>query len=941
LKLEGTFLRSRVARRIVSLFILSALVPIIAMAVLSFGHVQKLLVDQGYNQLAQVNEGYASSLYERLLAVDHQTLELAARLNREGSESRELDARLRRQFVGVAIIDAGGHTTPLLSKLTNPASPPVDADTAHLARGKAVLADVTRPGEPARILMSRALDPARPRDRLLVVELNSDYLWGDAGNLSAMTDFCVMNDRGIVLSCSRPGPSAAVKAFAEHLPNSGAGRFTFDEASETQLANYRELFLKPVFAMHGWIFLATKPQADVLAPIADFAALFVPATLLSLLVVALLSVTQVRRTLVPLEKLIAGTRRAADQDFTFRVEISDDDEFGELAGSFNSMAARLGSQFTALLTLADIDRAILSRLDVDRVLETVVTRMRDIVPADYVSIAVVDRNATAIMHIYTRDQRNDGSLSLERATCSPDDTRELLAHPDGLWLDRSHAVRPYAATVAALGATASFVLPIIWQGAVVGTVVLGFDGIAALSDEERARARDLGDRVGVAFATAAKDEQLYYQAHYDPLTELPNRLYFKDQLAHKLVQAQREQHQFALLFIDLDFFKNVNDSLGHAAGDEVLRQAATRFRDCVRDSDTVARLGGDEFTLILAPIKTSRDAERVARNVLSSMTAPFLVSGDEHFLNASIGIALFPADGSTGEELLRNADTAMYRAKESGRGQYVYFEERMNVAARSRVNLERELRHAIDRNEFCLYYQPQQHLHTGRITGAETLLRWNHKESGLLSPVHFIQLAEETGLIERLGEWVLREACRQFRVWQAEGVTLPRIAVNVSARQFKQRKFVDTVAAILHDSGTPPQCLELEITEGLLMSAARDVEMILGELSEMGVTIALDDFGTGYSSLAYLKRFPVDVVKIDQSFVRDIPADESSSAIVRAIIAMAQALHKQVVAEGVETAAQAEFLRRLKCDQLQGYYVSRPLSARQLPEFLAQTEAVA
>jgi len=941
LKLEGTFLRGRVAQRIVSLFILSALVPIVAMAVLSFGHVQKLLVDQGHNQLAQVNEGYASSLYERLLAVDHETRELAARLNREGGESRELDAGLRRQFAGIAITDAAGHTTPFLGKLTDPASPPRDADTVHLASGKAVIADVTPPGEPARILMSRALDPARPRDRLLVAELNSGYLWGDAENLSAMTDFCVMNDRGTVLFCSQPGPSVAVKAFALHLPNSAAGRFTFEEGGETQLANYRELFLKPPFAVGGWTFLATKPQADVLAPIAAFAGLFVPATLLSLLVVALLSVTQIRRTLVPLEKLIAGTRRAADQDFTVRVEIGDDDEFGELAGSFNSMAARLGSQFTALLTLADIDRAILSRLDVDRVLETVVMRMRDIVPADYVSIAVLDRNATAIMHIYTRDQRNDGSLSLARAPCSPDDTRELLSCPEGLWLDRSHPVRPYAATVAALGATAWFVVPIIWQHTVVGTVVLGFDGIAALSDEERARARDLGDRVGVAFATAAKDEQLYYQAHYDTLTKLPNRLYFKDQLAHKLVQAHREQYEFALLFIDLDFFKNVNDSLGHAAGDEVLRQAATRFRDCVRDSDTVARLGGDEFTLILAPIKTSRDAEKVARNVLASMAAPFLVSGDEHFLNASVGIALFPADGTTGEELLRNADTAMYRAKESGRGQYVYFENRMNVAARSRVNLERELRYAIDRNEFSLYYQPQQHLHTGRITGAETLLRWNHMERGLLSPVHFIQLAEETGLIERLGEWVLREACRQFRVWQTEGVPLPRIAVNVSARQFKQRKFVDTVAAILLDSGTPPQCLELEITESLLLSAARDVEMNLGELSEMGVTIALDDFGTGYSSLAYLKRFPVDVVKIDQSFIRDIPADESSSAIVRAIIAMAQALHKQVVAEGVETAAQAEFLRRLKCDQLQGYYVSRPLSARQLPEFLAQTEAVA
>ena len=272
----------------------------------------------------------------------------------------------------------------------------------------------------------------------------------------------------------------------------------------------------------------------------------------------------------------------------------------------------------------------------------------------------------------------------------------LLAYPDGLWLDRTQAVTPYLVPVAKLGAVSLLVLPIIWQNAVVGAVVLGFASAAMLTDEERARARSLGDRVGVAFATAAKDEQLYYQANYDALTALPNRLYFKDQLARRYAQAVREPQPFALLFIDLDNFKTINDRLGHAAGDEVLRQTAERLKQCVRETDTVTRLGGDEFTIILAQIRSARDPESVAEHILQSMAAPFVIAGTEHFVNASIGIALYPEDGKSAEDLLRNADTAMYRAKEGGRGRFVYFEERMNVAALARVNLERDLRRAIE-----------------------------------------------------------------------------------------------------------------------------------------------------------------------------------------------------------------------------------------------------
>ena len=933
--LKGNFLRSKIARRTVTFFIVSALVPIAATAMLSLGEIQKLLVEQSHSRLAETSARYATSLHDRLLAARQQMQELSARGDLDEGLNDEERQRLHRQFKAIGIADGSGRISPLLGEIS-PALPPEIARTEASAKGGAVLSSSGGARGSARVFLTIA--PAHEGDATLVSEIDLAYLWGDPAALR-MTGLCVVDDRGWRLFCTQGAGFAAVQELATRQEASASGPFSFEYAGEAYLANYRELVLKPQFGVRGWSVVATKLEGDAFAPIAAFESLFLPVTALALFVVTLLSVVQIRRTLGPLEKLIDGARRVGERDFATRVDVPGEDEFGELATSFNSMAARLGSQFTALLTLSDIDQAILSRLDLDRVIETVVMRMRDIVPADYVSIAIVDRNAPEMVRIYTRDQRHEGGLELERCACLTADTRVLLAHPEGLWIDRMQAVKPYLAPVAKLGAAVLLVLPIVWQNAVVGTVVLGFRGAAILTDEERGRARNLGDRVGVAFATAAKDEQLYYQANYDALTALPNRLYFKDQLARRLAQAQREKQQFALLFIDLDNFKSINDRLGHAAGDEVLRQTAERLKQCVRETDTVTRLGGDEFTIILPHVRTARDSESVAEHVIASMAAPLVVTGNQHFLSASIGIALYPADGISADELLRNADTAMYRAKENGRGRYVYFEDRMNVAALARVNLERDLRRAIECNEFSLAYQPQLDLHSGRIIGAEALLRWDCPGSEQRAPAEFIQLAEETGLIEPIGEWVLREACRQYRAWQIEGIAVPVIAVNVAMRQFRQKGFVEKIRSIIGSTGIAPHCLELEIKESLLMDANGGVAAMLDELTTMGLTLSLDDFGTGYSSLAYLKRFPLATVKIDRSFVSDLSADEDSCAIASAVVAMAHALKKRVLAEGVETEQQAAILDRLGCDHIQGHYVSRPLNATMFSEFIRQSAA--
>lgn len=675
--------------------------------------------------------------------------------------------------------------------------------------------------------------------------------------------------------------------------------------------------------------------------VATLTTIFLPVTALALLVVALLSVRVVHRMLRPLDKLIDGTRRAGNQDFSIRLDDSGDDDLGELAKSFNSMASRLGSQFNALVTLTDIDDAILSRHDLDRVVDTALRRMRDIVPADIVSIAIADRNAPGSLRITTRDQRNDGALEHECSTHSAAGTAELLAYPNGQWFDRAAAVAPWLAPVAKQGAASMLVLPIVWQNAVIGSVVLGFREAATLTDEERARARMLGDRVAVAFATANRDEQLYYQANYDALTSLPNRLYFKDQLARRLAQGQREPQPFALLFIDLDHFKTINDTLGHAAGDDVLRETAERLKRCVRETDTVTRLGGDEFTIILSQIRSMRDPESVAEHVIAALAQPFVLEGSERFLSACIGIALYPADGTTADELLRNADTAMYRAKAEGPGRYVYFEERMNVAAHARLSVERELRQAIERNEFSLWYQPQLNLRTGRIFGAEALLRWDRPGRELRMPVEFIQIAEETGLIEPIGKWVLHEACRQFRAWQEAGLDLPRLSVNVSMRQLRLPGFTAMVRDAVTASGVAPYCIELEISEDLLTDAGSEIAAMLDDIRAMGVTFCLHDFGKGQASLAALHRFPVDSIKLDRSLIPAVGNDMGAGALVGAIIAGAHALQKRVIAEDVETERHAALLGRLGCDQVQGFYVSRSLNAALFAAFVKQSAASA
>jgi diguanylate cyclase (GGDEF)-like protein/PAS domain S-box-containing protein len=435
--------------------------------------------------------------------------------------------------------------------------------------------------------------------------------------------------------------------------------------------------------------------------------------------------------------------------------------------------------------------------------------------------------------------------------------------------------------------------------------------------------------------------RMAYLAQHDGLTDLPNRALLADRLKQAIALASRRKRQLALLFLDIDRFKHVNDSLGHAIGDRLLQSVARRLVSCVRSSDTVSRQGGDEFVILLPDISHSEDAATSGEKIRQALATPHSIDQHDLHITGSIGIATYPDDGTDSETLLQHADFAMYHAKENGRNNVQYFKTEMNSRAVERHSLEDGLRRALEQREFELHYQPKIDLKTGAMIGVEALIRWRHPQRGLVPPAQFIPIAEECGLIVEIGRWVLREACRQNRAWQDAGLPPIRLAVNISAVELRAKDFVAGVRAILADTGLDPHCLELELTETFLMEASGSTAAVLQALKDMGLRIALDDFGTGYSSLSFLRRFPIDTVKIDRSFVRNMTTDVDDASIVRAVIGMGESLHLCVVAEGVETREQLAFLRRHDCPAGQGFHFGRPVVAAEFADVLGRSMAMA
>lgn len=938
---------SRFARRLFIVFIASAILPVLTLAVLSFNRVSDQLLAQNEQQQRQEVKAIGMSIYERLSLLESELQLIASRqINGTGDLLNSLPGntqqRLSEKFENIGWLNQQGDYTPLLhygrqfnSLNTLQQEPNVTTEFTILTT-----ADVS--GE-RHIFMLQSDAEASNNNSSLIAELNTEYLWNEE-ILAANQGLCMLDHLNNVLFCSPIIPDQLIAATAPENTAAFAGNFEWvDPNRESYLVSYWSIFLRGEYSINDWTVLTTIPRQDILSPITDFQTTFILIFIISLLVVLMLSSSQIQRILIPLKKLTLGIQAVGDSHFDSKVMIDSNDEFEDLANSFNAMGGKLSDQFRSLETMAEIDRLILSSQDAQNIIQVVLVRIQEIIHCDQIGIASQDRDGH-FKHMHMRGLvQDDGSgseiIEAEIELLSTD--HEFLAqHQEGILIDLDDTVPKFLEPLSALGAHACLVLPLFSEDALSAIVALGYAQVPENPEQLLLETRTWADRVGVALSNAKWQEKLYHQANYDALTGLPNRPAFRNFLQQALNRAKRNHEMIGVLFIDLDRFKLVNDSMGHVVGDEYLIAISERISQCVRSSDMLARLGGDEFTIIVSEdsqfhIKTSISA--IADKLLEAIPQPLQLAGHELRCSASIGIAIYPLDAENTEDLMKHADSAMYHAKANGGDTYRYFSEELNLAITKLLKVETELRHALQNDELELYFQPKFDSKEEKLVGAEALLRWNHPEKGMVFPDNFIPLAEESLLIIDIDMWVLNAACAKLRAWKQAGLPEIILAINLSARFFQLDHIPERLIALTEQYGVSMESLELEVTEGMLIEDIEKAMITLEELKTLGFQISIDDFGTGYSSLSYLKQLPIHKLKVDQSFIRKCADDPVDAALVKTIISMAHNLKLLCIAEGVETKEQLEFLREHGCDHVQGYYYSKPLASKAFEEqFLQQ-----
>lgn len=899
------------------------------MALLSLSQVRNLLLEQASNRLAISAKAYAISVYDRVLtARDAATLVAAQPTVAVGGV-----ALFARSFDSLATISRNGETRVLKG-------------THSPELGRLVSEYLTMPSRP-RVLLRRTASGKlfllqqttnTRADEVLAAELDPGYIWGNEEDRKAGMIICVAEGESFIqLHC----PNGQDLNLPTLLKNAGPGieqnDIVWSKGNVKHRGRMWAQFMRNDFAVPDWYFTVSVPEDDVLVAVHTFRRIFFPVVLLALLLIAWLSVRQISAMLVPLGRLMAGTRRLAANDFSTRVDVASKDEFGELGEAFNSMSSRLGRQFQVSQAHSEIDRLILERHDLDRIVESTFFHVKLLLPAVSVSAVLLDRDNPVLgrfLRLNGASAEDQGNMVTDTVAV-PHSTRPDLFSSMLVRYEHTESIPDWLKLADPHGQHQTWVQPLFWGKSACGWLLATREGGTIFGEEDRQTISELASRLAVAVASAWREDELFQRAHYDSLTGLPNRSLFGDRLQHEIARSRREERLLAVMFIDIDHFKSVNDSYGHVAGDALLFESANRIRETIRESDTVSRHGGDEFTVLVTDFREQRDTLLIANNIIDALSRPFSVAGQDCFLSATVGIAIFPDNGETTEVLLKHADTAMYRAKTAGRGQALFFEERMNAETVASLVIGAELRRAIEYGELELYYQPQVSLKQNTVVACEALLRWNHPVRGLLLPSAFIAVAEDNGLIAPMGRWVIEQACRQLLLWRRGGLQLERISVNVSARQFREESFVEHIRSTVMETGLASS-IEFEITETVLLERTDLLEGKLKQLSAFGSTIALDDFGTGFSSMAYLKRLPVDAVKIDRMFVDDIDRSLDGRAFVQAIISMAHALGKWVVAEGAERNTQTVILREMDCDLVQGYCFSRPLPAKDVAKFVKE-----
>jgi len=809
------------------------------------------------------------------------------------------------------------------------------AERMALRAGQSLLRSAPRRGAAVPVYLLR---PVRVGTIATIAffELSPDWLWqglGDAPGKQASV--AVLDGAGVLLGVRGELPADLLSMFArEYLSSTppgqdGSARSWSVGRQEWRGAVSSVLPVEAHLMANRWTVVAFGPAVDSTEGWTQASGTLPLLVLLATALIALLCWwfrSRWERVLEDLETSFQGLSRGEYRRVV--VEQSRDTPRAAALG-FNQTMAVLEDRMRAMTSLNEIDRMLLESSELESCLDRLLDRVCSIAHCDASMLALLDPDASDYGRAYLA--AGGAHAPVSRITLDALLLSQLVQERSGLTVMRLEPQRhSVLLPMQEYGAEFFWVWPVLSQETLVAVLAVGYKVAPQVAAEVAGYGTECAARIGVALSNSARGEQLYRQAHFDPLTALPNRLLFRDRLSQELVSAAEGRQRGALLYIDLDHFKKVNDTVGHSAGDQMLQIVAQRLRACVKDGDTVARLAGDEFTMILRGVATADGAQRVAARIIEALQEAVNIGGRDHYVRASIGITIFPDDGTELDELMRNADLAMYRAKEDGRSRAVFYDRAMQRMPA--IAAESGLYRALQRREFALYYQPQYSLTNGSLVGLEALLRWQPPREAMRYPGEFVPAAEQSGLIVDIGAWVLEAACTQLAEWQAAGIAPPRLALNVSVHQLRQSDFPKLVRGALDRAGIAPEMLEIELTESVF--ADEEGRASLRRLASLGVRLSLDDFGTGYSSLGYLRVHPVHAIKIDRSFIEEVAHNVTAATLAETMITMAHALGKEVVAEGVETMEQLEFLRQRGCDYAQGFFFARPAALADITALL-------
>lgn len=933
--------RNKVAQRILWSFVIASLIPVVILGVLSFHQVSQQLYQQTYSVLQNSSKDYGLRFIDRLVLAESALRLLANRIERSSRGLRDQnlfrDQKLHKQFNDLAIMTKNGQRASLLSD-TRLVPYLTEAEIEKVRSGLTLIKPVDSDELGIKqIWIALNFNENTPDAGILMAELHPETLW-EFENIG-INQLVVLTDVGQSWFSSLPNTFLPKPLLTEFL-NKFSGNFNHKLGNEDYLGGFWQAPLGNMFASPHIIIVQAQPKSVALNAIDFFTKIYPPLVLLTVLIVAFLSTKLIAKYLSPLSVLKKATERVAEGQFDYQVDIKSKDEFETLGDSFNEMTSRLRSQFEIQSTMAEIDRQILSLLNADEIVETALTRLPGIMFSDLISIAKFDADKQFIKAVHTRRNNQHFDLLDQSLELTAEELADLQNKQGGVLEVESHDDLPvYLKLLKLTGNWHFMIIPVVINENVSATISFAYQQNTSISKELKTIARNFGDRIAVALSNAAWEEKLFHQAHFDGLTGLPNRLVLNDRLQQEIARAKRDSKQLAVLFLDLDRFKNVNDSLGHAAGDALLKQIAEHLSNSIRTTDLVVRMSGDEFVVLITDIDNPALINKIAGKVLKAVDTTTVVAGQSVKSTASMGIAIYPIDAETSEDLLKHADSAMYYAKNDGRANFRFYSAEMTETALENIKLEHELRTAISKGEIIVYYQPK--FDSGKqIIGAEALIRWNHSELGMISPAKFIPIAEQSMLIVEIGRWMLEQVCEFVKSFINLGIEPVPISVNISGVEFDRPDIVIKTAEILKRTRVNPDFIELELTENVAIGNRELCIERMHQLKALGLRLAMDDFGTGFSSLSYLQDLPLDVLKIDQHFIRELETGINSQAIVRAILALADGLHMKVIAEGVETEAQLIFLQEHQCQFFQGFLFSRPIPASLFVQLLLEKQPI-